>query len=297
MVEVLEKEKINTEQETLQIKSEEEKKSFKILGISIWRLFAYFIIYSFLGFLIETLFGLVTKGVIESRKSFLYGPFCGIYGLGAAVMILFLQYFKKNNFSLFFGGFLIGSIVEYVVSLFGEMVLHVIWWDYSSMPFNINGRICVAFSFFWGVLAIFLMTYCNPKVDRFISWVESKISFKTIKVALLVGIIFLLLDAIVSGFALKMFFTRLVLEHDLDLQNTQEYIVKYTKMYENPKLKEFVNKYFSDKKMLKTFPNLKVTDKDGNIIYVCDVFQEIQTEYFRVFTPKMQKFTESLLGK
>lgn len=297
MVEVLEKEKINTEQETLQIKSEKEKKSFKILGISIWRLFAYFIIYSFLGFLIETLFGLVTKGVIESRKSFLYGPFCGIYGLGATVMILFLQYFKKNNFSLFFGGFLIGSIVEYVVSLFGKMVLHVIWWDYSSMPFNINGRICVAFSFFWGALAIFLMTYCNPKVDKFISWVESKISYKTIKVALLVGIIFLLLDAIVTGFALKMFFTRLVLEHDLDLQNTQEYIVKYTKMYENPKLKEFVNKYFSDKKMLRTFPNLKVTDKDGNMIYVCDVFPEIQAEYFRVFTPKMQKFTESLLGK
>ena len=79
MVEVLEKEKIKTEQETLQIKSEKEKKSFKILGISIWRLFAYFIIYSFLGFLIETLFGLVTKGVIESRKSFLYGPFFGIY--------------------------------------------------------------------------------------------------------------------------------------------------------------------------------------------------------------------------
>ena len=49
--------------------------------------------------------------------------------------------------------------------------------------------------------------------------------------------------------------------------------------------------------MLRTFPNLKVTDKNGNMIYVCDVFPEIQAEYFRVFTPKMQKFTESLLGK
>lgn len=118
-------------------KKEKAKKKFTILGMSIWRVLAYFIIYSILGYLIETLFGLVTKGVIESRQSFLYGPFCAIYGLGAVIMIGLLQYFNKNNFSLFFGGFLIGSVVEYLVSLFGEMMLHVKWWDYSNMPLNI----------------------------------------------------------------------------------------------------------------------------------------------------------------
>ena len=148
-------------------KKNKEKKKFTFLGMSIWRVFAYFIIYSILGFIIETLFGLVTKGVIESRQSFLYGPFCAIYGLGAVIMIGMLQYFNKNNFSLFFGGFLIGSVVEYLVSLFGEMMLHVKWWDYSNMPLNINGRICVYFSIFWGALAIFLMTYINKKVDNF----------------------------------------------------------------------------------------------------------------------------------
>src|SRR5699024_9100506 len=107
--------------------------------------------YSILGFIIETLFGLCTKGVIESRKSFLYGPFCAIYGLGAVVMLIFLQYFKKNNGTLFLGGFLIGSIVEYLVSWIGEMLLHVKWWDYSAVPFNIQGRVCVFFSLFWGI--------------------------------------------------------------------------------------------------------------------------------------------------
>ena len=139
-------------------KETKEKKKFTILGMTIWKLLAYFIIYSVLGYLIETLFGLVTKGVIESRKSFIYGPFCAIYGVGAVIMIGSLRHFKKNNFTLFFGGFLIGSIVEYFVSLFGEMMLHVKWWDYSNMPFNLNGRICVYFSIFWGILAIFLMT-------------------------------------------------------------------------------------------------------------------------------------------
>ena len=76
-----------------------EKRQFTVFGFTIWRLMAYFIIYSILGYIVETLFGLVTKGVLESRKSFLYGPFCAIYGLGAVVVILGLQKFKKNNFN------------------------------------------------------------------------------------------------------------------------------------------------------------------------------------------------------
>lgn len=60
-----------------------EKEHIKICGISIWRILAYFVVYSVAGFIIETIFGLLTKGVLESRKSFLYGPFCSIYGLGA----------------------------------------------------------------------------------------------------------------------------------------------------------------------------------------------------------------------
>ncbi len=79
----------------------QKKKEFTIFGFTIIRLLAYFIIYSIIGFIIETIFGLLTKGVIESRKSFLYGPFCGIYGLGAVIMIIGLQKFKKNNYTLF----------------------------------------------------------------------------------------------------------------------------------------------------------------------------------------------------
>ena len=101
-----------------------KKKQFTITGISIWRIFAYFVIYSFIGYIIETLYAFVLYGVIESRQSFLYGPFSGIYGLGAVVMIVFLQYFNKDNNRLFIGGFIVGSIVEYLVSLFAEIFLH-----------------------------------------------------------------------------------------------------------------------------------------------------------------------------
>ena len=126
-----------------------EKKSFKILGITIWRICAYFIIYSVVGFIIETLFAIVFHNVFESRQSFLYGPFCSIYGVGAVVMILFLnKYFNKNNHILFVGGFIIGSVVAYVLSLIGEILLNVRWWDYSDRFLNINGRICFLYSLF-----------------------------------------------------------------------------------------------------------------------------------------------------
>ena len=53
----------------------ENSKKMRILGIKIWRIMMYLVIYSFFGFCLETLYGLLTKGVIESRQSFLYGPF------------------------------------------------------------------------------------------------------------------------------------------------------------------------------------------------------------------------------
>lgn len=290
MVEVIEKQLEKPKEK------DKQKKKFMIFGFSIWRLLAYFILYSVAGFLIETVFGLLTKGVLESRKSFLYGPFCAIYGVGAVIMIVALQKFRKNNFSLFVGGFVVGSIVEYLVSLIGEYLLHVKWWDYSSMPFNIDGRICVFFSLFWGALAIFLMTWVNPKMDHLIEKIKGKFSIKLLKTLTIAGIVFLFLDCLITGFALRMFFTRLVYEYDIELKDVASYHVDYTVFYQNDKIKDFVLKYFSDEKMLKTFPNLKVTGEDGHLIYVSDIIKDVQPYYVRIFTPKKTEGMEIFEG-
>lgn len=71
----------------------ENKKKLKIFGISIWTILTYFIFYSIIGYVIESIFGIITKGVWESRQSFLYGPFCSIYGLGAVFIIIFSRIF------------------------------------------------------------------------------------------------------------------------------------------------------------------------------------------------------------
>lgn len=269
-------------------KSNEEKngkkKKFTIFGFTVTKLLAYFIIYSVIGFIIETLFGLLTKGVIESRKSFLYGPFCGIYGLGAVIMIVGLQKFKKNNYTLFVGGFIIGSILEYVISLIGELIFNIKWWDYSNMPFNINGRICFWYSIFWGLLAIYLMAHINPKVDKLID----KIPQNILKNTTIILTVLLFLDFLITCFALKMFYVRLVNNYELDIKGVDKYISKYTELYEKPAIKQFVDKNFSDEKMMKTFPNIKITQKDGSIVWICDILTDIQPYYFRIFTPKIR---------
>lgn len=264
------------------VAKKEKKKEFTIFGFTITRLLAYFIIYSVIGFIIETIFGLLTKGVIESRKSFLYGPFCGVYGVGAVIMILSLQRFTKNNYTLFAGGFVIGSIIEYIVSLIGELIFHIKWWDYSAMPFNINGRICVWFSLFWGILAIYLMSYLNPRIDKLLDKANPKI-LKNVTIILTIFIIF---DFAITSFALKMFYIRLVNNYDLDIQGVEQYIEEYTGLYSNPEIKKFVDTHFSDEKMLKTFPNIKVIKKDGNVIWICDILKHIQPYYIKIFTPK-----------
>ena len=50
-------------------KEKNKKKTWTINQVSIWRILAYFAIYSFLGFVIETTYGLLTKGQLESRQS------------------------------------------------------------------------------------------------------------------------------------------------------------------------------------------------------------------------------------
>ena len=251
-----------------------------IFGYSFRQILEYFIVYSILGYVIETLYGLLTKGVIESRQSMLYGPFCCIYGLGAICLLCIPKSAKKNNWTLFIAGFIIGSVVEYVVSWVGEVIFNIKWWDYSNFPLNINGRVCVYFSIFWGILTICLNKVINPTVDK----VLGKIPIKVLNVLTVIIMVFMAFDFIISSFALKMFETRLIYNYNLEVQGAEDYYEKYLDIYQNnPGLKEIVDKVFSDEKMLKTFPNIKFTLQDGSILLVKDILTDIKPYYIKVF--------------
>lgn len=248
-----------------------------VVKITFKRILAYFIIYSFLGFIIETIFGILTKGVIESRQSCLYGPFCCIYGLGAAVMIPGLQKFKKKNWTLFLAGAIEGSIVEYVISWLGEIVFHIKWWDYSNMPFDINGRICLLFTIFWGILALVLMRLINPYIEKFID----KIPKKLFSVLTIGGTILLILDLLITAFGLQVFYTRFTKKYDLNLVEDKNLMVSQ-EVLENKFVQKLSNTIFTDEKMLRTFPNIKYKDNDGNIIWVKDILTDIKPYYYKI---------------
>lgn len=273
------------EEKSTSERNKKDKKKWIIeepeVKITFKRILAYFIIYSFLGFIVETIYGMLTKGVIESRQSCLYGPFCCIYGLGAAIMIPGLQKFKKSNWALFIAGAIEGSVIEYVISLVGEMIFHIKWWDYSNLPFDINGRICLIFAVFWGLLALGLMKIINPYIEKGID----KLSKKAFNIITIAGTIFLLFDLIITAFGLKVFYTRLVKEHDLNLKNENAIIVN-EQILDNEFIQYLSNNVFTDEKMLKTFPNIKFEDSNGRIIWIKDLLPNIQPYYIRI-SPKI----------
>ena len=258
--------------------------------ITMWRVYAYFIIYSFLGYIIETVFALVNYGVFESRQSFLYGPFCSIYGLGAVVIIVVLKYkFSKNNNMLFLGGFLVGSVVEYMVSFFGERILNVKWWDYSDRFLNINGRICLLYSIFWGILGVYLLKVVNPQVDRFINFLVKKFNVKLLKTITMFLTIFLFVDCLFSAFAIDTFLVRVSIENNLSVSDKDEVQEIYDATYGNEKLSNFIYKYIGNEKMIMTYPNLTVTLEDGSSKKVKEYYPDIKSYYY-----KFDKFNPSV---
>ena len=136
------------------------------------------------------------------------------------------------------------------------------------------------------MLAIFLITYFNPKVDKFIDKMKNRFKIKNLKKVVAIGIILLFLDFLITCFALDIFFARLVNENNLEIANKEVYIEKYNKLNEKTVLKSITDKIFSNEKVLKSFPNLKTIGKNGEIIYIDSILPEITPYYVKVFTPK-----------
>lgn len=260
----------------------EESIPKKTSSTSVFRYLAYFIIYSFLGWAIETTFAFLMYGVIESRQSFLYGPFCSIYGVGAVALLAFLKYFDKNNYTLFIAGFIIGSIVEYIISWSGEVLLDTRWWDYSNHFLNINGRVCFSYSVFWGALGVFLIRTINPKVDKMIDWIKEKYPDRALKTTIIIISIILILDCIYSGYAEDWVLTKVCIEKDLAVIDKERMQQKYDEVYSNESFSRFVDKYWSIEKVLYSYPNLTKKLENGKRVYIKKLYPEIHPYLIKI---------------
>lgn len=167
-------------------------------GINVYKLCLILIIGSFAGVAIELLWCLITNGYLESRSGLVYGPFNMLYGVGAAVLSVALYRFRnRGRWLSFLGGFVVGSVVEYLCSLFQEMLLGSRSWDYSGMPFNLNGRICLLYSIFWGILGVLWIKDLYPRMSKWIL----KLPNRPGKIITWVLTVFMALNCLVSAVA------------------------------------------------------------------------------------------------
>jgi len=161
-------------------------------------LLLYFLIYSLLGWLMETAYAVYEFGHFVKR-GFLFGPICPIYGYGAIILILFLSKYKNNSFKLFFLSAIIFSLFEYTVGFALDAMFASKWWDYSNEFFNLNGRISVMFSFVWGISAILFLNHIHPFIHKKISNILSKLPYTLFKALLYSSSILFLADTFYSS--------------------------------------------------------------------------------------------------
>lgn len=153
----------------------EKKLNHFAKGLNIYKLLLICYIGSFAGVIIELIWCFLRHGYFESRAGLVYGPFNLLYGVGAVCLSLALYKFRnKGRWISFIGGFIVGSVVEYFCSWWQETLFGSTSWDYSAVPFNINGRICLLYSVFWGILGVVWMKIIYPWMVKWILKIPSK---------------------------------------------------------------------------------------------------------------------------
>ncbi len=192
---------------------------------------------------------------------------------------------SKSKVVNFFAAGIIGCILEYLVSMFGEYCLHVKWWDYSNYFLNINGRTCLYFGIFWGVLGLWLIYKLNPRIDELIDITKKRIPKKRQGVIVILLNVLLLADMIVSIMALDFYQTRVIVENNINVETKlkEHYEEQYRRIYGNPRLKSFILSAWGNEVMVKSLPNIKVINASGDSVFLSTYYPDIQNYYFMIY--------------
>ena len=108
-----------------------------------------FFAYSFLGWVGEVLFTAVVHRKYQDR-GVLSGPLCLLYGVGGLVITFALGDIREGWFFLLVFSAVYATVIEWIGGHILEYTTHTRWWDYSAMPFNLDGYVCLGASLTWG---------------------------------------------------------------------------------------------------------------------------------------------------
>ena len=136
--------------------------------MSIYYSILYFFVYGFLGWCTEVIFAAFKQHRFVNR-GFLNGPICPIYGVGVTLVIACLEAFQSNLLLLYISSVILVTVLEGVTGWAMDKLFHNKWWDYSKLPFNIGGYVCLLFSLIWGVACVFIVYFVLPLIHQVLS--------------------------------------------------------------------------------------------------------------------------------
>ena len=120
-----------------------------------------FFAYSFLGWVGEVLFTAVVHRKYQDR-GVLSGPLCLLYGVGGLVITFALGDIREGWFFLLVFSAVYATVIEWIGGHILEYTTHTRWWNYSAMPFNLDGYVCLGASLTWGALGVVVLKWGNP---------------------------------------------------------------------------------------------------------------------------------------
>lgn len=135
----------------------------ELFGSDVYHLIAAFIIYSVLGWFVESAYMSFCNHRLTNR-GFAKGPFCPIYGFGAVIGYLVLNPLSGHYVTLYLTGTFLATTFEYLVGIMMQKLLGEVWWDYTEKPMNYKGIICLESTIAWGFYAIIITMFLHERV-------------------------------------------------------------------------------------------------------------------------------------
>ena len=135
----------------------------ELFGSDVYHLIAAFIIYSVLGWFVESAYMSFCNHRLTNR-GFAKGPFCPIYGFGAVIGYLVLNPLSGHYVTLYLTGAFLATTFEYLVGIMMQKLLGEVWWDYTEKPMNYKGIICLESTIAWGFYAIIITMFLHERV-------------------------------------------------------------------------------------------------------------------------------------
>ena len=157
----------------------------------IWKLIWLFLIYSFAGWVLETVLASLKQKKFANR-GIINGPFCLIYGFGGFFITAFTR--ELTGIWLFLGCAIVASLLEWIAGHLIEMWYHERWWDYRKIKWNLDGYVSVPTSCVWGILGVFVIKIGNGLCMSLYGMLPGLIS----RIIILVLLGFLAVDAIAT---------------------------------------------------------------------------------------------------